>query len=81
MYRAHLGGVDYTGLPVQVTYDAGSGPGAQLAINLTIIDDDLCEDQESIIAQFTASAPGQFITGLDECTVFITDNDGELLII
>ena len=62
-----------------MTFIAGSGPGSQFSIDLTIIDDDLCEGQETITAALSASAPGQFIVGQDQCTIFINDNDGELL--
>ena len=79
LYHTHSGGIDYTGLPGQVTFAAGSGPGSQFSIDLTIIDDDQCEDQEGITAQLSASAPGQLIVGQDQCTIFINDNDGKLL--
>lgn len=78
-FDLYTDGVDYTGVSAFLPFGAGSNPNLQQTFTIPITNDNFCEDQETILLQLSASSPGQFLTGQDQCSVVIIDDDGELV--
>ena len=75
-------GVDYTGVFVDVVFPAGSSQGSQVSFNISIIDDQLVEGDETILLQASTDEPGEVpsqSTGQDRATVVIRDDDGRIV--
>ena len=76
-------GVDYTGVSVDVVFPAGSSQGNQVSFNISIIDDQLVEGDETILLQASTDKPGEAPSqapGQDRATVVIQDNDRKIAI-
>ena len=71
--------MDYTGESVDVVFPAGSSQGTQVSFDISIIDDQLVEGDETILLQASTDEPGEVPSqppGRDRATVVILDNDG-----
>lgn len=69
---------DFTVGAQTIVFPAGSTAGAQLCINIPIIDDVLVELLESFSVSAASNDPNvEFSAGGNLATVSITDNDGE----
>jgi hypothetical protein len=71
-------GSDYAALPGRITIDSGT---SSRLINIPVIDDNLDEDNETIIITLTSivSGPGRVVVTNNQNSVTITDNDNSSL--
>ena len=70
-------GNDYTTLTSTLYYGAGSPLNSKRCVNISIIDDDVIEPDQSFAVSLATSDP-VFLTPIDEATVIIaTDNDSK----
>ena len=60
-----------------LTFPAGSGPFTKRTVKVIIVDDQLVEDNETILlAASVMSSSGAFIPGRDIANIILEDNDG-----
>ena len=71
------GDADYDELSVHLTFTAGSQAGSTACANISIINDDILEDDESFTVTLSSSDPVNFDVSMSTCTI-IEDADCEL---
>ena len=72
-------GVDFVAIrKIFITFVAQDGPNTIRPFNITIIDDDVVENSETINLQASVAdpGPGGFTAGGDTAVVIIIDDDG-----
>ena len=68
---------DYGESSVYLTFTAGSQAGSTACANISIINDDILEDDESFTVTLSSSDPVNFDVSMSTCTI-IEDADCEL---
>ena len=74
--------MDYIGVSVDLVFPTGSEQGTQRSFNISIIDDQLVERDETILLQASTDEPGEVPSqppDQDQATVVIQDNDGRIV--
>ena len=73
-----IGGSDYVSISnLPVVFMAGDGLGSTACTNVTVIDDDVVESNETFSITATASSDPVNILMISEAEVIITDDDGK----
>ena len=75
LFVHHTAPGDYTTLVTELTFTADDGIGSVQCVNVTIIDDEILEPDQSFTVSLSSSDPVVF--GIDQASIVIGDNDGK----
>ena len=70
-------GTDYEDGANSVTFDAGSSSGSEECVNVTMIDDNVKEENESFLFVISPGGDGAVVLGISSADVLVTDDDGQ----